>query len=127
MGDQVFGFTLFGAYSSLLLVPGKQVRKIPQLLGGKVLSLESAAALPAVAATALHAISQAGAWPEKICTKNRAALVHSAAGIVIVVMYSFFLSYRYLSGDSLSFSPSHSPYIMSLDPQEVLEVCWCKC
>ena len=80
MGDQVFGFTLFGAYSSLLLVPGKQIRKIPQLLGGKVLSLESAAALPAVAATALHAISQAGAWPEKICTKNRSALVHSAAG-----------------------------------------------
>lgn len=82
VGDQVFGFTLFGAYSSLLLVPAKQVRKIPQLLGGKAktLSLESAAALPAVAATALHAISQAGAWPEKIATKNRAALVHSAAG-----------------------------------------------
>lgn len=97
MGDKVFGFTLFGAYSSLLLVPGRQIRKIPQLLGGKEsksLSLESAAALPAVAATALHAISQAGAWPEKICTKNRAALVHSAAGtaIVVVMMYLFILT-----------------------------------
>ena len=107
MGDQVFGFTLFGAYSSLLLVPGRQIRKIPQLLGGKVLSLESAAALPAVAATALHAISQAGAWPEKICTKNRATLVHSAAGMVIVVMISTFLllSFIFLSLTLFTLSP----------------------
>jgi synaptic vesicle membrane protein VAT-1 len=81
-GENIFGFTLFGAYSSSLLVPGRQLRKIPMALGTTkpALSLESAAALPAVAATALHAISQAGGWPMPICTANRAALVHSAAG-----------------------------------------------
>jgi synaptic vesicle membrane protein VAT-1 len=81
-GDKVFGFTLFGAYSSSLLVPGRQIRKIPLALGSTkpALTLESAAALPAVAATALHAISQAGGWPVAIATVNKAALVHSAAG-----------------------------------------------
>ena len=79
VGDQVFGFTLFGAYSSLLLVPAAQLRPIPTVVP-RPLSIEQAAALPAVAATALHAIAQAGAWPEKLATKNKAALVHSAAG-----------------------------------------------
>ena len=81
-GDNVFGFTLFGAYSSSLLVPGRQLRKIPLSIGtaNPALSLESAAALPAVAATALHAISQAGGWPMPVNTVNKAALVHSAAG-----------------------------------------------
>jgi len=79
VGDQVFGFTLFGAYSSLLLVPAAQLRVIPTV-APRPLSMEQAAALPAVAATALHAIAQAGAWPEKLATKNKAALVHSAAG-----------------------------------------------
>mmetsp|Transcript_14794 Transcript_14794/g.14204 ORF Transcript_14794/g.14204 Transcript_14794/m.14204 type:complete len:441 (+) Transcript_14794:169-1491(+) len=81
-GEKVFGFTLFGAYSSLLLVPGRQVRKIPIAVssGLPAISLESAASLPAVAATALHAISQAGGWPDKCATVNKAALVHSAAG-----------------------------------------------
>ena len=81
-GDKVFGFTLFGAYSSSLLVPGRQLRKIPLALGttNPALTLESAASLPAVAATALHAISQAGGWPMAVTTVNKAALVHSAAG-----------------------------------------------
>lgn len=81
-GDKVFGFTLFGAYSSSVLIPARQLRKIPMSLGSvkPALSLESAAALPAVAATALHAISQAGGWPVPIATVNKAALVHSAAG-----------------------------------------------
>lgn len=81
-GDNVFGFTLFGAYSSSLLVPGRQLRRIPCSIGSKkpAISLESAASLPAVAATALHAISQAGGWPAAVSTVNKAALVHSAAG-----------------------------------------------
>lgn len=81
-GDKVFGFTLFGAYSSSLLVPAIQLRKLPFSVGtGKLaLSLESAASLPAVAATALHAISQAGGWPMAVRTVNKAALIHSAAG-----------------------------------------------
>ena len=81
-GDNVFGFTLFGAYSSSLLVPGRQLRRIPCSIGSKTpaISLESAASLPAVAATALHAISQAGGWPAAVSTVNKAALVHSAAG-----------------------------------------------
>lgn len=74
-GDKVFGFTLFGAYSSRLLVPAEQIRRVPPSI-----SMQSAAALPAVAATALHAISLAGGWPMKPLTSNKAVLVHSAAG-----------------------------------------------
>lgn len=53
----------------------RQIRKIP-----RGLSAEKAAGLPAVAATALHAIALAGGWPRAPLTKNKAALVHSAAG-----------------------------------------------
>jgi synaptic vesicle membrane protein VAT-1 len=75
-GDEVFGCTLFGAYSSRILVPGRQIRRIP-----RGLSLEVAAALPAVAGTALHAVSLAGAWPnDRLLTSNTAVLIHSAAG-----------------------------------------------
>jgi 2-desacetyl-2-hydroxyethyl bacteriochlorophyllide A dehydrogenase len=74
-GDLVFGFTLFGAYSSRILVPSSQIRKIPSKISPSI-----TAALPAVAGTALHAISLAGAWPQPIMTKCKAVLIHSAAG-----------------------------------------------
>eukprot|EP01041_Mallomonas_annulata_P000394 gene394-716_t len=75
VGDKVFGFTLFGAYSSRILVPSNQIRLIPNNL-----TLPNAAAISAVAGTALHAIALAGAYPQPILTRNKAALVHSAAG-----------------------------------------------
>lgn len=75
VGDEVFGFTLFGAYSSRILVPESQLRKKP-----KKISMEDASALPAVAATALHALALAGAFPGPILSNNRAVLIHSAAG-----------------------------------------------
>ena len=77
VGDQVFGFTLFGAYSNRIVVPASQIRRItpkPQL------GLKEYAAIPAVASTALHAVSLAGGWPNPPITINRSALVHSAAG-----------------------------------------------
>eukprot|EP00602_Paraphysomonas_sp_CaronLab_P001599 CAMPEP_0185032168 /NCGR_PEP_ID=MMETSP1103-20130426/20067_1 /TAXON_ID=36769 /ORGANISM="Paraphysomonas bandaiensis, Strain Caron Lab Isolate" /LENGTH=356 /DNA_ID=CAMNT_0027567963 /DNA_START=230 /DNA_END=1300 /DNA_ORIENTATION=- len=75
-GDAVFGFTLFGAYSSRIMVPCHQIRRVPKGLG-----MEVAAAVPAVAGTALHAVSLTGAWPQqKVITCNKAVLVHSAAG-----------------------------------------------
>ena len=55
-GDEVFGFTMFGAYSSRLVVPDSQIRRIPKLRDGIQLPKEQAAGLPAVAATALHAV-----------------------------------------------------------------------
>ena len=75
IGDLVFGFTLFGAYSSRILVPANQIRRIPGNL-----TPEAAAALTAVAGTALHAVSLSGAYPQPLLTSNKAALVHSAAG-----------------------------------------------
>ena len=53
----------------------KQIRKLP-----KNITLEQGAALPAVSATALHAISLSGGWPGPLVTSNKAALIHSAAG-----------------------------------------------
>jgi NADPH:quinone reductase-like Zn-dependent oxidoreductase len=38
------------------------------------------AGFSAVAATALHAIALAGAWPQPPVSRNKAVLVHSAAG-----------------------------------------------
>lgn len=75
IGDEVFGYTMFGAYSSRLLVPGSQIRKTPTEIKSEV-----AAALPAVAGTALHALHLAGAWPSPIKSRNKAVLIHSAAG-----------------------------------------------
>ncbi len=75
IGDEVFGFTMFGAYSSHILVPASQIRRKP-----KNISLEDAAALPAVAATALHAIALSGAYPTPLLSVNKGALIHSAAG-----------------------------------------------
>mmetsp|Transcript_23136 Transcript_23136/g.23348 ORF Transcript_23136/g.23348 Transcript_23136/m.23348 type:complete len:430 (-) Transcript_23136:163-1452(-) len=75
IGERVFGFTLFGAYSSRILVPATQIRHLPSTL-----SLEKAASLTAVAGTALHAVALSGAYPDPLLTRNRAALIHSAAG-----------------------------------------------
>lgn len=84
-GDEVFGFTLFGAYSSRLLVPARQIRLIPRVPTGSgsgtaAIAHEKIAGVPAVAATALHAISLTGAWPQPISTSVKACLIHSAAG-----------------------------------------------
>eukprot|EP00957_Ditylum_brightwellii_P070907 5388470-Ditylum_brightwellii.AAC.1 len=74
-GDRVFGITLFGAYSSRVLVPVEQLRKVPEHL-----TTAEAAAIPAVAFTALHALSLAGHFPGKSKFQNKAILIHSAAG-----------------------------------------------
>mmetsp|Transcript_2733 Transcript_2733/g.4004 ORF Transcript_2733/g.4004 Transcript_2733/m.4004 type:complete len:485 (-) Transcript_2733:205-1659(-) len=91
VGDQVFGCTLFGAYSNRILVPSRQLRKVP-----KNISLEEAAALPAVSLTALYALYQAGCFALDGNSKhgsnsnsnsnaagkfsNKSILIHSAAG-----------------------------------------------
>merc|ERR1719330_1076589 len=59
-GDRVFGCSLFGGYASRVVVPRRQLMRAPAEL-----SFESAAALPAVAATALHAAQLAGCWPRE--------------------------------------------------------------
>jgi NADPH:quinone reductase-like Zn-dependent oxidoreductase len=84
VGDCVFGCTLFGAYSNRILIPGKQLRKIP-----RGISMEQAAALPAVSLTALYALSLAGYFPrvapqghsnDYLLYSNNSILIHSAAG-----------------------------------------------
>mmetsp|Transcript_2683 Transcript_2683/g.4930 ORF Transcript_2683/g.4930 Transcript_2683/m.4930 type:complete len:313 (-) Transcript_2683:320-1258(-) len=52
-----------------------KLRKIPASL-----SFEQAAALPAVALTALYALQLAGHFPQESKGRNRAILIHSAAG-----------------------------------------------
>lgn len=74
-GDRVFGCTLFGAYSSKVLVPNIQMKKIPAGL-----SIQEAAAIPAVSLTALYALFLAGLYGSSIRLSNRAILIHSAAG-----------------------------------------------
>jgi len=74
-GDKVFGFTLFGGYSSRVIIPKSQIRKLPRNI-----SLEQGAAIPAVTATALHALSLSGSWPGPLTTSNKSVLIHSAAG-----------------------------------------------
>jgi len=76
VGDQVFGVTMFGAYSSRVIIPDVQLRPIP-----KGLSTSQAAALPCVSLTALYALYLAGHFPlTKTKSNNRAILIHSAAG-----------------------------------------------
>ena len=76
VGDRVFGCSLFGAYSSRVLVPALQLRKIPQGL-----SMAQAASLPTVSLTALYALFLAGHYPVGASRfKNKAILIHSAAG-----------------------------------------------
>ena len=78
-GDRVFGCTLFGAYSSRILIPKVQLRKIPNGI-----STKDAAAIPAVSLTALYALFLAGVYPvvpnKRFQYSNRAVLIHSAAG-----------------------------------------------
>lgn len=85
-GDRVFGCTLFGAYSNYILVPKRQLRRIPHGI-----STPEAASLPAVSLTALYALDLAGHYsrtPQGTATdvscrsklSNRAILIHSAAG-----------------------------------------------
>ena len=75
-GDRVFGFTMFGAYSTRVLVPARQLMRTPASLKDA-----EAGALPAAAGTALHAVSLAGLWPPSPARPmNRTALVHSASG-----------------------------------------------
>ena len=52
VGDRVFGCTLFGAYSNRVLIPKKQLRRIPDCID----SYAKAAAFPAVSLTALYAL-----------------------------------------------------------------------
>jgi NADPH:quinone reductase-like Zn-dependent oxidoreductase len=71
VGDAVFGVTLFGGYSSRVLVPRHQL-----FLRPATISAAAAAALPSVALTAWFAVEQQ-ASP---IAKGRWVLVHSAAG-----------------------------------------------
>ena len=85
MGDKVFGFSLFGAYSDVVLVPNWQIHKVPSSIGptpfGDVPNaMAMIAGVPAVAATALHAIALCKGYPQSINTSNKACLIHSAAG-----------------------------------------------
>jgi len=75
-GDPVFGVTLFGAYSNHILIPSIQLRKIPPTI-----TMEQAAALPAVSITALYALYIAGCYPMGTSKyNNKSILIHSAAG-----------------------------------------------
>lgn len=75
VGDRVFGCSLFGAYSSRVLVPALQLRKIPSNC-----TLEQAVALPAVSLTSLYALYLGGQYPSRPKFNNKAILIHSAAG-----------------------------------------------
>ena len=66
---------MFGAYSSSILVPARQIRLRPTNIPAPDM-----AGVPAVAATALHCLHIAGAWPQPLLSSNRACLIHSAAG-----------------------------------------------
>ena len=74
-GNEVFGYTMFGAYSSNILVPARQIRLRPSKI-----TAQAMAGVPAVAATALHCLHIAGAWPKPLLSKNKACLIHSAGG-----------------------------------------------
>ncbi len=71
VGDEIFGVTLFGAYTSRLVVPAHQVFRRP-----RGLTAPQAAALPAVAMTAYFAVMRQ-ASP---INRGDPVLVHSAAG-----------------------------------------------
>ena len=76
IGDRVYGATFFGAYSTRVLVPTAQIRKIPSGL-----SMAQAASLPAVSLTALYGLYLGGFFPKQPCTpSNRSILIHSCAG-----------------------------------------------
>jgi NADPH:quinone reductase-like Zn-dependent oxidoreductase len=67
-GDVVFGFSLFGSYSRRVLVPGRQLRLAPRqqnIPGAPAFDLALLAGVPAVAATALHAVALARGTSKK--------------------------------------------------------------
>ena len=115
IGDQVFGFTMFGAYSSRVLVPGAQIRKIPSTL-----SMEQAAAIPAVAATALHALALAGAWPGPLITANKAVMIHSAAGGVGSMLIQMCKVLGYTNIVAVVGNPSKAEYCRTLGATYVI-------
>jgi NADPH:quinone reductase-like Zn-dependent oxidoreductase len=104
VGDKVFGCTLFGAYSTRVLVPSSQLRRIPEgdpttddsVPPQPLLTCSQAASLPAVSLTALYALFLAGHYPSPTSSSNsnhqhhhrsvapqfsnRSILIHSAAG-----------------------------------------------
>lgn len=69
-GDQVFGVTRFGGYSSAICVPEAQLFPAP-----RGVSLEVAGAVPVASLTAWYALVQLGA-----AQSGKRVLVHSAAG-----------------------------------------------
>ena len=73
-GDKVFGVTLFGGYSSKILVPEDQVFHIPSKL-----SMPEAAALPTIGFTAYYAIYLLFKLRNSI-SESPNIMVHSAAG-----------------------------------------------
>ncbi|MGE4232872.1 MAG: medium chain dehydrogenase/reductase family protein [Bacteriovoracia bacterium] len=70
LGDRVFGITLFGAYSSHVVVPEHQLFAVPSQFTDA-----QAAGFPAVFMTAYHALFQ-----NVVIRKGMTILVHSAAG-----------------------------------------------
>ena len=115
VGEKVFGFTMFGAYSSRLLVPSSQIRKIPSKL-----SLDQAAAIPAVAATALHALALAGAWPGPLITSNKAVMIHSAAGGVGSMLLQMCKVLGYTKIVAVVGRPNKAEYCRSLGADYVI-------
>ena len=77
-GDKVFGCTLFGAYSSRVVVPAIQLRKLSSSLSS--LTMPQAAAVPTVSLTALYALLLAGHYPQPSPHRNKSILIHSASG-----------------------------------------------
>lgn len=77
VGDYVYGATFFGAYSTRVLVPTSQLRKMPSNL-----SMAQAASLPAASLTALYLLYLGGQFPIDLSPRpnNRSILIHSAAG-----------------------------------------------
>lgn len=74
----MYGATFFGAYSTRVLVPSNQLRKIPQGL-----TLPQAASLPTACLTALYSLYLGGQYSltkSPTTTNNRSILIHSAAG-----------------------------------------------
>lgn len=76
VGDHVYGCTLFGAYSSRVVVPEIQLKSFSL----NKYSAAEAASIPAVSITALYALFLAGHYPSKSLLQNKAILIHSAAG-----------------------------------------------
>ncbi|CAJ1954223.1 unnamed protein product [Cylindrotheca closterium] len=90
VGDKVYGATFFGSYSTRVLVPTKQLRKLPSNL-----TMAQAAAVPAVSLTALYSLHLGGQFPPGVAMtpknnnnnnngvdhkRKQSILIHSAAG-----------------------------------------------